>query len=436
MVRKRFKVMRLYRLLGLHLVILLVFCGKKQPVLTDLTGRGFSLWQTGTGAWVEAGSAGLRTDNPKFLNYDSGKGVFINGDEGDTNPLISQDSFGDIRAHIEFMVPENSNSGVYFQGRYEIQIFDSWNREPSYAGNCCGGIYERWDEDREPKGFEGHNPAVNASYPPGIWQTFDVLFRAPEFNSAGEKIRNAEFVKVLHNGIPVHEKVLLTGPTRAGLFEDEQPAGPLMLQGDHGPVAYRQIRVSPDIRGEDLEWQPLFDGTTLDGWDILPGGMWEVKEGLIVGTSPASETRHGILLCKEKVADFTLRLKYRALHGNSGLYFRVDTVKSDVTVHGFQAEIDEAKDIGGLYETGGRGWVVQPGADQVAAYFNPQAWNEMIIAARGRHVLVFVNGHKTASLIDDRGRTEGFLGLQLHGNMKMHVQFKDIEIIKFQGESQ
>ncbi len=128
-------------------------------------------------------------------------------------------------------------------GRYEIQILDSWGKE-QIGDHDCGAIYQRWDPKRGKgkEGYEGHAPGVNASRKPGDWQTYDVIFRAPRFNKAGEKIRNAQFVKVVHNGIVIHKNVLLTGPTRASIFNEEKATGLIMLQGDHGPVAYRNIR--------------------------------------------------------------------------------------------------------------------------------------------------------------------------------------------------
>ncbi|MHC4434505.1 MAG: TIM barrel protein, partial [Planctomycetota bacterium] len=132
-----------------------------------------------------------------------------------------------------------------FMGRYEIQVFDSWNKTSPYPGIECGGIYQRWDESKDPKGFEGHSPRVNASRAPGQWQTFDVVFRAPRFDSSGRKLSNARFETVVHNGVLVHEDIELTGPTRAGLYNNEKPTGPLMIQGDHGPVAYRNVRIEP-----------------------------------------------------------------------------------------------------------------------------------------------------------------------------------------------
>jgi hypothetical protein len=150
---------------------------------------------------------------------------------------------GDVEAQVEFCVPKNSNSGIYFMGRYEIQVLDSWGVEKPKSGDC-GGIYERWKDNQ---GYEGHPPRVNASKPPGEWQTFEVIFRAPRFDASGKKIQNARFIKVVHNGQVVHENVEVTGPTRAATYENvpEKSLGPIMLQGDHGPVAYRNITLKP-----------------------------------------------------------------------------------------------------------------------------------------------------------------------------------------------
>lgn len=212
-----------------------------------LTGDDFSAWRGDTGQWRVVGEASMNLENEKLLTAEPGTGAVVNGPTGRTSHLLTKAEFGDIKAHIEFMVPAGSNSGVYFMGRYEIQVFDSWKKTSAYPGIECGGIYQRWDNNREPekRGFEGHSPRVNASRAPGQWQTFDVVFRAPRFDSIGRKIANARFETVVHNGVRVHEDVELTGPTRASMYNDEKPTGPLMLQGDHGPVAYRNIRIEP-----------------------------------------------------------------------------------------------------------------------------------------------------------------------------------------------
>lgn len=213
----------------------------EKPKAMLLVGDDLSAWRSPTGDWQIVGKAEMAPQAPEKLTAEPGAGVLYNGPQGRTSNLLSKAEFGDVKAHIEFMVPEGSNSGVYFQGRYEIQILDSWGvDQPGYGD--CGGIYQRWEDGR---GFEGHPPRKNASRRPGQWQAFDVIFRAPRFDAEGNKTENARFVKVLHNGVLIHEDVEVTGPTRAAAFGDEKPKGPLMLQGDHGPVAYRKIRIVP-----------------------------------------------------------------------------------------------------------------------------------------------------------------------------------------------
>ena len=183
--------------------------------------------------------------NPWKFAIADGQGVLINGRSGTTSNILSQYEHGDVSCHLEFCVPKGSNSGVYFMGRYEIQVYDSWGVEPAKIKHSdCGGIYERWQDD---KGYEGHPPRVNASRQPGEWQTLDVVFRAPRFDATGKKLENARFVKVVLNGRVIHEDVEVTGPTRAATYENEAepPQGPWMLQGDHGPVAYRNMVLAP-----------------------------------------------------------------------------------------------------------------------------------------------------------------------------------------------
>ncbi len=230
-------------------ILLLLFAvdtvAKESGTSVVLTSGDFSQWRDDTGQWQIVGDVFTKPDNDKLLSSKPGTGVIVNGPTGKTSNLFSRNEFGDVKAHIEFMVSKDSNSGVYFMGRYEIQVFDSWQKKPQYPGIECGGIYERWDNNREPKGYEGHSPRVNVSREPGQWQTFDIIFRAPRFNRRGQKVANARFEKVVHNGTVVHADVEVSGPTRAGAYNDEKPTGPLMLQGDHGPVAYRNIRIEP-----------------------------------------------------------------------------------------------------------------------------------------------------------------------------------------------
>lgn len=185
-----------------------------------------------------------------------------------------------------------------------------------------------------------------------------------------------------------------------------------------------------DVR-QDGAWVDLFDGKTLKGWHTIPGGTWTVENGQIVGKSPASDQRHGLLVSDKVYGDFVLEVTYKAIRGNSGVYFRSEEVGGVVGVKGFQAEIDPQKDAGGLYETNGRAWVVKPTAEQVQSYYKPNAWNTMRITAKGRDITVTVNGKVSAALKDDPGLTEGHIALQLHGSQEMLVLFKSVRIREY-----
>jgi hypothetical protein len=213
---------------------------------TQLVGEdGLAHWQGiggGEHTWQVAGDVELnRGDDGKTFVIEPGTGLIVNGAGGRTADLVSTQEYGDCEAHIEFCVTKGSNSGIYFMGKYEIQIFDSFGKE-DYDAHDCGAIYERW---KDGKGYEGRPALVNASKPAGEWQVFEVIFKAPKFDADGNKIANARFVKVVHNGKMIHKDVELSGPTRGSMGGDAEVAkGPLRLQGDHGPVAYRNIVIT------------------------------------------------------------------------------------------------------------------------------------------------------------------------------------------------
>lgn len=208
-----------------------------------ISGEGLESWAGDTGDWVNAGDALLDPEDPQRLIARPGTGVLVNGPDGRTKHLISKVEHGDVNVHVEFMVSRGSNSGVYLQGRYEIQILDSYGKK-RLTYSDCGAIYHRYDEVKR-KGWEGHPPRLNASREPGEWQSFDIAFQAPRFDAEGNKTANAKFLRVMHNGQVIHENVEVTGPTRGSRWPDETPRAPLMLQGDHGPVAYRNVILTP-----------------------------------------------------------------------------------------------------------------------------------------------------------------------------------------------
>ena len=152
--------------------------------------------------------------------------------------LVSDEKFGDCELYLEFMLPRGSNSGVFLHGHYEVQLFDSFG----YAGQLTvgdnGGIYRMAD------GTGGSPPRTNASRAPGEWQSLHVWFRAPRFEG-GRKTAPAVFLRVLLNEVLVQEKVEMAGPSGDHSDPPEAAENPLMLQGNHGPVAFRNIYIRP-----------------------------------------------------------------------------------------------------------------------------------------------------------------------------------------------
>jgi 3-keto-disaccharide hydrolase len=250
--------------------------------------------------WGIAGDVSANREAERQISWTDGAGILVNlPSEGARDNLFFDWEHGDIELELDFMMPKGSNAGVYLQGRYEIQLFDSWGvSRPTFSD--AGGIYQRWDSDQPDgrQGFQGHAPRMNASRAPGLWQQLRIRFQAPRFDSMGRKVANAKMVRVVHNGVVIHENVELTGPTRGSAFDDEQAMGPLMIQGDHGPVAIRNIRYKlyrpnlmtlSDTRFQyaagvfetlpDLQsWQPSKEGTA-DGIDWRPADANEFAMG-------------------------------------------------------------------------------------------------------------------------------------------------------------
>ncbi|MCF6404787.1 DUF1080 domain-containing protein [Chitinophaga filiformis] len=199
-------------------------------------------------SWSITSDASAKLDNPHVLDAVAGTGVLFNMPDKKRpgKDLFSTEEYGDVDIELDYMMAPGSNSGIYLQGRYEIQLLDSWNTKvPKAGGN--GGIYERWDDSRPEgqKGYDGHAPRVNASRAPGLWQHMKISFQAPRFDASGKKTANARMLLVELNGVTIHENVELMGPTRGSIGGgDEKATGPLRFQGDHGAVAFRNITIN------------------------------------------------------------------------------------------------------------------------------------------------------------------------------------------------
>ena len=193
------------------------FNGIPSDAIILFDGNDFSKWKS------------IRSDQKVLWTLNIDKSMTV---KPGTGGISTRDEHGSIQLHIEWKTPKiikgegqyRGNSGVFFQRRYEVQILDSYNNR-TYSNGQAGSIYLQ------------HVPLVNATLPPDTWQTYDIIFNAPEFNEGGKKIKNGSFI-VFHNGVLIQNAVEIISPTLD--VEDSTPYS-LFLQ-DHGNlVSYKNI---------------------------------------------------------------------------------------------------------------------------------------------------------------------------------------------------
>lgn len=164
---------------------------------------------------------------------DKDRPVALANMKGQGTDIFTEGKYGDCTIELEFMVPKGSNSGIYVMGEYEVQVLDSFGKaDDKLTEGDLGAIYS------------AAKPKKNLAKKPGEWQTFKIEFEAPKFDG-DKKTKNAKFVKVTLNGEVLHENVEMKQQTPGGLTGKEMATGPLMFQGDHGPVAFRNIKITP-----------------------------------------------------------------------------------------------------------------------------------------------------------------------------------------------
>ncbi|MCC9137589.1 family 16 glycoside hydrolase [Pontibacter silvestris] len=234
-----------------------------------------SSFQSPGKSWQIAGDVTVDLDKPNKLNVSEGTGILVNipTKKNKGKDLFTDIEHGDVDLELDYMMAKGSNSGIYLQGRYELQLADNWGAT-GVSASSNGGVYERWDESR-PKGqqgYQGYAPRQNAGRAPGLWQHLKISFQAPRFDASGNKTENAKLLRVELNGVAIHENIELFGPTRGATSNEEKAMGPLRLQGDHGAVAFRNIKVThynkprPELKnisyivyGGRYEQEPQYD---------------------------------------------------------------------------------------------------------------------------------------------------------------------------------
>src|SRR5467141_185123 len=179
------------------------------------------------------------------------------------------------------------------------------------------------------------------------------------------------------------------------------------------------------------EWVSLFNGKDLTGWKNNGEEKWVVEQGTILSESAAN--KYGYLTTEKTYRDFHLRLKFKGeAAGNSGVFLhgRITGIDPEhgPDIEGMQVEVDPGvgKHTGGLYESGGRGWVAMPTAEGEAA-LKAGEWNDLQVSVQGNHIVTQLNGVKVVDFSDPEPKfTDGVIGLQIHTGGGVKVRWKDI----------
>ena len=345
-------------------------------------------------------------------------GVLVGeGKEKQNSFLTSNKTYEDFILSAEVKIIRG-NSGIQIRSHnkdnrlvgYQIEI------DPS-ARAWSGGLY---DEGRrawlQPPSEENRD-----AFKIGEWNTYEIICVGPRIKAKVNGKVTTDFMDFVdlsgHIGFQVHSgdcKVMWRNATIVDLTQKNKVEGIAL--------------------NSELKPKSLFDGISLAGMESVGGGVWSVEEGAIVGRQHKTDQTTGLMWIKEPCEEFALTLKYKIDEGNSGFFFRSEQIPNDNTgIRGIQVEVDRKPDCGGLYESGGRGWISKP----TKQFSNYDEWNEMMIYTCNEHVMVWLNNNlvvdcNTSPRMEkklDNGFKNNF-AFQLHKLQDVVVRFKDIKIMQ------
>lgn len=358
------------------------------------------LWKVEDGCLVTSGNA---------------SGSDMSGD------IVTRDMYEDFDLSLEWKISKGGNSGIFFhvlEGAYEAPYFTG----PEYQLIDDIGFPDKLEEWQQ----AGANYAMHNAD-----KSKKKLKPAGEFNSSRIQVKDGHVIHWL-NGEKIVEYDLWTEEwyilARVGKWK-EYPYYGLARKGyiglqDHGsPVYFRNIK----IRDLTDKGTSLFNGKNLEGWKIYGNGNWQSKNGVLLASSGADKG-YSYLATEKDYMDFTLRLKFVLEDkGNSGVFFR--SVLNGTDIKGWQVEVaPPGENTGGIYESGGRGWLVEIPENR-ENILTMDDWNDLVICVKGNRVMVWLNHEMMTDIRDDEiAKGTGKIALQMHSGGGVAVGWKEIFI--------
>ena len=389
--------------------------------------RGYSRDTFPTGCWVIEGDT-LKT---------------VSGGKQPCD-LVTREPYRDFELELEYKLTPGGNSGVLYRvtelpgepswhSGPELQILDDDKYRQNSPKNWTGSLYDLIAAPRD-----------KVVKPVGQWNKVRVLVR----DNHVEHWLNGKKVVEYELGSDAL-KTLIAGSK----FKDmprfaREPEGYIALQHhEGGDVWFRNVRVrrlgaaalaatpAPGKvltgKATDGAWVSLFNGKDLTGWKAHGQERWTVDDGEIHGVAVTKE--YGYLSTEKTYRDFEMKAKFKAEGtGNSGIFYHSSL--DGVDIKGVQVEVDPHPGMhtGGLYESAGRGWLIQPN-DAAEKALVVDGWNEVRAVVRGPHVQTWVNGVPAVDYTDPSPKyTDGLIALQLHAGGEGKMRFKDIVVREIQ----
>ena len=350
--------------------------------------------------------------------------------------LVTKDKYRDFELELEYKLAPRGNSGILYRVAEvagepswhtgpEMQILDDPTYPESAAKNRSGALYDLV-------------PAEGAMVrPAGEWNKARVLVRG---NHVEHWLNGKKVVEYEWGSDAL--KTLVAGSKFKNMPRfAREPEGYVALQHhDGGDVWFRNVRIRAlsasgpatssaptPSSGKAGSWVSLFNGRDLTGWRPYGQERWTVDDGEIHGVAVTKE--YGYLGTDNTYRNFEMKAMFKAEGtGNSGVFYH--STIDGVDIKGVQVEVDPNPGMhtGGLYESGGRGWLTLP-SEEAEKALHVGGWNEVRAVVRGPHVQTWVNGVVAVDYTDPKPKyTEGIVALQLHAGGEGKMRFKDIVI--------